>query len=241
MNRPLTIAILDDHSITIDGYRARLAQDSALHILWTTPYGEDVAVRMDQQPVDVLILDVSVPTSAHNPNPYPILDVVPRLLERHPALTLLVISMHMESRLIKTVLRLGASGYVLKDDREALNRLDQVVRAAVAGDLYVSPLAARSWHERQDPADATLTPRQLQALSLCLAYPDETSHQLALRLGVTPVTLRNLLSGAYLRLNVRSRASAVAEAQRRGLITPVGPTPPAPAEPLAPAEPQVQP
>ncbi len=133
MPAAVSIAILDDHSITIDGYRARLAQDSALHILWTTPYGEDVAVRMDQQPVDVLILDVSVPTSASNPNPYPILDVVPRLLERHPALTILVISMHMESRLIKTVLRLGASGYVLKDDREALNRLDQVVRAAVAG------------------------------------------------------------------------------------------------------------
>ena len=226
MNRPLSIAILDDHSITIDGYRARLAQDPALRIAWTTPFGEEVLDRMDQQPVDILILDVSVPTSATNPNPYPILDVIPRLLDRHPALTIVVISMHMESRLVKGVLRLGASGYVLKDDRAALDRLDQIVRAAAAGDLYVSPLAERRWRERQDPADTALTPRQLQALSLCLAYPDETSQQLALRLGVTPVTLRNLLSGAYLRLNVRSRAAAVAEAQRQGFITPQGPPPP---------------
>ena len=219
MNRSLTIAILDDHSITIDGYRARLAQDPTLHIAWTTAFGEDVLDRIDAQPVDVLILDVSVPTSASNPNPYPILDVVPRLLEQHPALTILVISMHTESRLIKAVLRLGASGYVLKDDRPALDRLAQIVRAATAGDLYVSPLADRRWRERQEEADAALTPRQLQALSLCLAYPDETSQQLALRLGVTPVTLRNLLSGSYLRLKVRSRAAAVAEAQRRGLLT----------------------
>lgn len=224
MNRPLTIAILDDHSITVDGYRARLAQDPTLRIVWTTAFGEDVLTCMDEQPVDVLILDVSVPTSATNPNPYPILDVIPRLLDRQPALTILVISMHMESRLIKGVFRLGASGYVLKDDRVALDRLDQVVRTVAAGDLYVSPLAEQRWRDRQDAHDSPLTPRQLQALSLCLAYPDETSQQLALRLGVTPVTLRNLLSGAYLRLNVRSRAAAVAEAQRCGFITPPGPT-----------------
>ena len=81
MNRPLTIAILDDHSITVDGYRARLAQDPTLRIVWTTAFGEDVLTCMDEQPVDVLILDVSVPASATNPNPYPILDVIPRLLD----------------------------------------------------------------------------------------------------------------------------------------------------------------
>ncbi len=223
MNSTLTVAILDDHSITIDGYRHRLAQDAGLQIAWTTSYGEEVLTRMAEQPVDVLILDVSVPTSPNNPSPYPILDVIPRLLERHTALAVLVVSMHAESRLIKNVMRLGASGYVLKDDRESLDRLDHVVRAVAAGDLHLSPLAGRRWRERLEAGDRTLTPRQLQVLSLCMAYPDETSQQLATRVGITPVTLRNLMSGAYLRLNVRSRTAAVAEAQRRGLITPETP------------------
>ena len=223
MNSTLTVAILDDHSITIDGYRHRLAQDAGLQIAWTTSYGEEVLTRMAEQPVDVLILDVSVPTSANNPSPYPILDVIPRLLEHYTALAVLVISMHAESRLIKNVMRLGASGYVLKDDRESLDRLDHVVRAVASGDLHLSPLAGRRWRERLEAGDRTLTPRQLQVLSLCMAYPDETSQQLATRVGITPVTLRNLMSGAYLRLNVRSRTAAVAEAQRRGLITPETP------------------
>lgn len=225
MPSTLTVAILDDHSITIDGYRHRLAQDAGLQIAWTTSYGEEVLTRMAEQPVDVLILDVSVPTSTNNPSPYPILDVIPRLLESHTALTVLVISMHAESRLIKNVMRLGASGYVLKDDRESLDRLDRVVRAVAAGDLHLSPLAGRRWRERLADGDRTLTPRQLQVLSLCMAYPDETSQQLAARMAITPVTLRNLMSGAYLRLNVRSRTAAVAEAQRRGLITPTLPSP----------------
>ena len=223
MNRPLTLAILDDHSFAVDGYRAQLAQDSTLRIVWTTAYGEEVLTRLNQQPVDVLILDVTVPTSASNSNPYPILDVIPRLFERQPTLIMLVISMQMESRLIKGVLRLGASGYVLKDDCAALDRLDQVVRTVVAGDLYISPLAEQRWRDRLDAQDSSLTPRQLQALSLCQTYPDEMPQQLAFRLGVTPVTLRSLLTGACLRLNVRSRAAAVAEAQRCGFITSPGP------------------
>ncbi len=67
--------------------------------------------------------------------------------------------------------------------------------------------------------DAPLTPRQQQALSLAAAYPDHTSAELALRLGVAQSTARNLLSGAYLRLGVRSRAAAVAKARHLGLIT----------------------
>lgn len=226
MHATLSIGILDDHSITIDGYRLRLGQDPGLSIRWTTPYGEEVLALMAAQPVDVLILDVSVPTAANNPNPYPILDVIPRLLEQHPALTILVISMHAEGRLIKGVMGLGAAGYILKDDRDSLDHLARVVRAVAAGDLHLSPLAARRWQDRHTRDDVSLTPRQLQVLSLCMAYPDATSQELANRLGISAVTLRNLMSNAYLRLKVRSRTAAVAEAQRRGLITPGEPPPP---------------
>ena len=70
------------------------------------------------------------------------------------------------------------------------------------------------------PEEPRPSARQLEALSLCAAYPEATTAELADRLGVAHSTLRNLLSGAYLRLNVRSRTAAVAKAQRLGLITP---------------------
>ncbi len=50
--------------------------------------------------------------------------------------------------------------------------------------------------------------------------PAGTQPVLAGRLSVAPSTLRNLLSGAYLRLNVSTRAAAVAEARRRRLLPP---------------------
>ena len=67
---------------------------------------------------------------------------------------------------------------------------------------------------------ADLTPRQIEVLSLCAAYPDAMTSELAEKLNVANSTIRNLLSSAYLRLGVRSRAAAVARAQQLCLIVP---------------------
>jgi DNA-binding CsgD family transcriptional regulator len=69
-----------------------------------------------------------------------------------------------------------------------------------------------------------LTPRQLEALSLCASHPDGETGLLANQLGVTGSTLRNLLSNSYLRLGVRTRAAAIAKAHQLGIL-PVEPEP----------------
>ena len=72
-----------------------------------------------------------------------------------------------------------------------------------------------------------LTARQIQALSLCAAFPELSTGELAKKMEIANSTLRNLLSGAYLRLNVRNRMAAVAKARQKGIITPpsYGPEP----------------
>jgi DNA-binding CsgD family transcriptional regulator len=56
---------------------------------------------------------------------------------------------------------------------------------------------------------------------MCAAFPDATTGELARHLGIANSTLRNLLSEAYVRLDVRNRAAAVAKARQTGLITPL--------------------
>jgi DNA-binding NarL/FixJ family response regulator len=230
MSACLNVVILDDHPITLDGYEHRLGQSQGITIVGTATFGEDLEPLLRQHRVDVLILDVTVPTSADNPNPYPILSVLPSLLDRYPNLAVLIVSMHAESGLIKAVMKAGAAGYILKEDRDTLSRLAEAIRAVAHGDICMSPLARQQWLKRRSDLLEPLTPRQLEALSLCAAYPDERSDELARRMFVTGSSLRNLLAGAYLRLNVSTRAAAVEEARRRGLITPHPPRPNLPPE-----------
>ena len=69
-----------------------------------------------------------------------------------------------------------------------------------------------------------LTPRQLEVLSLCAAYPDASTSDLAQMMTISNSTVRNLLSSVYLRLGVHSRTAAVEKARERGLVTPRPPS-----------------
>ena len=88
----IKVAILDDHQAVIDGYLFRLSSAVDIKVTSQLIFGEEVEPALEARPADVIILDVSVPTSETNPNPYPILYLIPRLVEKYPDLSILVIS-----------------------------------------------------------------------------------------------------------------------------------------------------
>jgi DNA-binding NarL/FixJ family response regulator len=121
----------------------------------------------------------------------------------------------------------GASGYVLKDDQATARDLGSVVLSVAGGGIYFSQIAHQLYARRLSTEDrGTLSPRQLEALSLSRAYPDDSTAELAQKMSISNSTVRNLLSGAYLKLGVNNRAGAIAKAQQLGLITPAPPSSP---------------
>jgi len=217
----IRVTILDDHQGIIDGYMYRLSNFNGIEVVATISYGEELEPTLTAHPTDVLLLDINVPASAENPNPYPILYDISSLLQKYPNLNILVISMFAERSLIKAVMEAGASGYVLKDDQATIRDLGNVIASIANGGVYFSQKAHKLFLKNQRIDDsAPLTPRQLEALSLCAAYPDATTAHLAVKMSVSNSTVRNLLSGAYLRLGVPNRTAAIEKARRLGLITP---------------------
>lgn len=219
MNSKIKVAILDDHQSIVDGYLYRLDHLSEIEVVATAAFGEELEPMLKKHAVDVLILDVEVPNAPNDPNPYPILHVIPNLLQRYPALHVIVISMHNRHTLIKAVMEAGASGYILKDDRESILHLDAVIGTIAKGGIHFSQQAYQQLKKHHE--DSELTARQLEALSLCAAYPDASTAELAKRLAIAHSTLRNLLSAAYTKLDVRTHAAAIIKARQLGLITPL--------------------
>lgn len=221
MSNKIRVSILDDHQNIVDGYVYRLSHFPQIEVVATLAFGEELELTLAKHPTDVLLLDVSVPTGPNNPNPYPILATIPKLLQLHPELNILVISMHAERGLIRAVMEGGASGYILKDDQSTARDLGSVVLSVASGGIYFSQKAHQLYAKVQhQEGDELLTGRQLEVLSLCAAYPNDTTAQLAEKLAVANSTLRNLLSGAYVRLGVHTRVAAISKARHLGLITP---------------------
>ena len=226
MNKKIQVTILDDHQNIIDGYVFRLNKNPQIEVAATINFGCELEATLAEHPTDVLLLDVSVPTSAENPNPYPILHAIPRLLEIHTNLGILVISMYAERGLIRAVMDAGASGYILKDDQNTARDLGSVVMSVAGGGVYFSQQAHQIYINHLSKENE-LTVRQLEALSLCAAYPNNTTAEFAKMMSVSNSTVRNLLSAAYLKLGVNTRAAAIARARQLGLITPNPPLSPA--------------
>jgi DNA-binding NarL/FixJ family response regulator len=79
---------------------------------------------------DLVVVDQSLPASGG-------VNVVCTLLERHPGLRVIVLSVYDEPAAVSQVLRVGAAGFVLK--RTASSDLTMAVNAVLRGEIYVSP------------------------------------------------------------------------------------------------------
>jgi DNA-binding NarL/FixJ family response regulator len=216
------VAILDDHQSIIDGFTYRLNSTSGVEVTATALFGKDLNSILRKNSVDVLLIDLSVRTSAEDANAYPVLRTIPQLLQKYPDLKVVVVSMYGGPGLIRMIMEAGVSGYITKDDYEALRDLGKIVLSIADGNIYFTDKALNLYKqgENSKTGSENLSPRQIEALSLCALHPDLGTADLAQMLAVSNSTVRNLLSSAYVKLGVHSRIAAVDMARNLGLITP---------------------
>ena len=215
----INLVILEDHRSIVDGYLYRLQENSSIRVARVITCGEELEPTLDQTPAQVLLLDIQVPISSVDSNPYPIIQLIPQLISKYPDLRILVITMHTQPILIESLVELGVKGIVFKDDSESITKLAKIVALIAGGGMYFSKAA----HQLKSDTDGSMTrpvlsARQRQVLELCAAYPESTSAELAKQMGIANSTLRTLLSKVYLRLGVHNRAAAVLKARKNGLI-----------------------
>jgi DNA-binding NarL/FixJ family response regulator len=216
----LRVAVLDSQQGILDGYHYRFDPLPNITIVAEALNAADFEAGLERFPADIALMERQAPVAAQNPAPYPILHVIPRLLDRYPNLAVLVFAARADPHQIHSVMMAGASGYIVKQDAAIYPVLPQVLVSVYQGGVYYSP-AAQIAFRQADPNPGRrrlLTQRQLEALSLCAAYSRYTISDIAAAMGVRPSTARNLLSQVYGRLEVTSRMEAVMRAEKLGLL-----------------------
>lgn len=216
MENAVRVAILDDHQSILDGFRYRLMHAKEIQVVASASYGEELMPMMRNHPADVLLLDLSVPTSAENSNQFPMIFALRTLMDEFPGLKVVIISNFKERALVKNAIERGVRGYIYKDDHAAIQQLARIVMVISAGGNYFSEGAHLSLSEEQSKLN--LTPRQSEVLEVASAYPDDSTDDLARKLNISGSTLRNILSNAYTRLGVHTRSAAIDKVRRLGLI-----------------------
>ena len=210
----IRVVLADDHRIVRDGLQALLARERDIEVVGMACDGlEAVRLARELQP-DILVTDVAMPGLNG-------LEAMRRIHSEHPAVRLLCLSMHDDSRMVLAVLNAGASGYVLKDCSS--DELALALRKVMAGKVYVSPdlmnVVVDGLRQRQEqPSEATpvaLTARERELVQLL--SEGYSSNDVAERLHVSIKTVATHREHVMRKLRVGSVAELTRYALREGL------------------------
>jgi DNA-binding NarL/FixJ family response regulator len=206
---PIRLLIADDHPVVRDGLRGIFADDPHFEVVGEAGNGAEAVARVERGGADVVLMDLRMPEMGG-------VEAIRRLRRTAPAVRVLVLTTYDTDSDVLPAIEAGATGYLLKDaPREELLR---AVRAAFAGEAVLSPaVASRLMGQVRRPPPEKLSQRELDVLALIA--DGATNREAAARLFVSEATIKTHLLHLYEKLGVRDRASAVAEAYRRRLLS----------------------
>jgi DNA-binding NarL/FixJ family response regulator len=206
----IRVVLVDDHEVVRTGLRHMLERCRDIVIVGEAANANEALSTVAATRPDIVLLDLKLPGRQG-------LDVLPELISLAPSPQVLVLTVHDDEGLVLSAVRAGAAGYVLK--HAGREELAIAIRRVHQGGNYFSPdvLSALVHAERDAASDGTsLTPRELEILQL-LAQ-GRTNREIGERLFLSADTIKTHLRNLYRKLEVDSRAHAVAIALRRGLV-----------------------
>ena len=129
-----SILIIEDHTVFANAIQRLLRGQTDLEIVDIVQSGEEALKKLPELKVDLVLVDVSLPTMNG-------IDLVQQIRAEFPHLRCLMLSGHMTANYVKRALDVGASGYILKDD---VNGILEGIRRVLDGEIYVSEALRRN-------------------------------------------------------------------------------------------------
>lgn len=121
--------LVDDHTMMLHGIKGILSTDPKIELVGSSSNASQALREMAEIKAELLITDYHMPEMSG-------LELIRALRNTLPDLKIIVLSMHEEAGVIKSLLREGVKGYVLKTDTH--NDLLEAVAAVRAGNVYLS-------------------------------------------------------------------------------------------------------
>lgn len=211
---PINVMLADDHDLVRAAMRMLIESFHGVNIVAEVGRVSAILPAVLEHKPDILLLDLGFPDGNG-------LDMAKQVLEQAPATRVLVFSMYAKDEYVREALKMGVSGYLLK--QSATSELEVSIRAIAAGEVYLSPAISRQvvndYVSRDEQAEqkTPLTARQTQVLR-CVAA-GQSSKQVARELGLSVKTVEAHRAEIMRRLQVHDVSGMVRYAIRIGLIS----------------------
>ena len=216
----IRVLLIDDHELVRSGIRALLEKSEDIRVVGEAGEGHEALACIRETNPDVVLLDISLPGLNG-------LEVAAKARKDSPRLRIVFLSMHANEEYVLQALKIGASGYVLK--QSSTRELELAVRSAKKGETFLSPAISntvvsdymarlKGGNVKKPGANPyeVLTSRQREILQLIAEgfSSKEIAQKLSLSINTIEVHRANLMD----RLNIHDIAGLVRYAIQTGII-----------------------
>ena len=211
----IRVLLADDHEIVRMGLRAVLEEAEDIEVVGEVATADAAVAAAQAGGIDVMLMDLRFGPGVEGTRVTTGAEATARIKASmsNPPQVLVVTNYDTDAYSLGAIVG-GAVGYLLTDAPPAV-RLEGVGSGA-EGDSAMSPVVADRLMTRVRTPRTSLTPRELEVLTLVAAGSSnrEIGHELML----SEATVKSHLVHIYDKLGVRSRTSAVAAAREQGVL-----------------------
>jgi DNA-binding NarL/FixJ family response regulator len=209
-NNKINIVITEDHPIVIEGLKTMLSKKEEFCIAGSFPTGRQLLEYLEEQEIEVILLDISLPDISG-------LELCKTIKMNWPNSIILILSNHTERSIIMQSIQNGARGYLLKN--ASINELTDGIYRAIDGQLVYS----KEIHEiiskpseKELLGNTSITKREKQIL--LMISEGKTSNQIAQELFLSNLTVDTHRKNMLQKFRVKNTAELIKEATRQHLI-----------------------
>lgn len=218
MPKTIKIHLADDHKVLIDGMLAVLNMHSKFEVIGFSLDGSNLVETVKKNGADILIMDINMP---HKDG----IEVLKQFSQEGYSCKVIVLSSYDDLKLIKEVLKLGASGYLSKQcaGESIIEAIEEVARGKEyfsknIQEKIFSSFSGNAIETQTNEAviNSMLTDRELEILKLIsLEYSGkEIGEELFISSNTVETHRKNLIR----KLNVKNTIGLVKYAIKNNLI-----------------------
>ncbi|MCB0628318.1 MAG: response regulator transcription factor [Lewinella sp.] len=219
----IKLAIADDQILFLKGLRLLIRSFENVELIIEASNGKELIEAIALNQPDVILMDLRMPVMDG-------LEATEKIRELYPDIRIILLTMYDEERLINHMMKVGANGYLLKNEEpEVLKTAIQTVyEKEFYFNEYVSKALLKGIQKKHQPVrpwkiqdNLQLTQREMEVLNLiCREF---TSGEIAEQLFISIRTVENHRNSLLSKTGVRNTAGLIIYAIRNKLVELDGP------------------
>ena len=207
MTSPITVLLVDDHSLVRKGFRRLLDDEADVEVVGEAASGAaaiELALQLNPR---VVVMDLSMPELDG-------IQATAQIIRHCPTCNVLILSMYSEENYIRNAFAAGARGYLLKNALEV--DLPYAIKEVAAGRMVLAPGLSMP-AQQQDTDFDKLPQREREVLQYIVQ--GKSNREIAAILGLSVNTISVHRANLMQALGIHRTADLVVYALRKGLVT----------------------